>query len=103
MALAPQLHPAHRFRAAEVIAVAVPTQPPSLAGGLAGLPTGGLGTVPLTIRSPWIRKKKLIATAAFAAVLRAAHRDPNLRRTTREENEKEDRKEDPNPKKEEEL
>src|SRR6266487_2787992 len=78
MALTPQLHPAHRLRAAEIITVAVLAEPPSLTGRLAGVPTGGLGTIPLAIVGPRVRKKKLIATAAFAS----AHREPNLRRTS---------------------
>src|SRR5438093_7782330 len=81
MALAPGLHTTHGLRTAEVIAVAILAQPSSLAGGLAGLPTSGFGTIPLTIGGLRIRNKKLIATAAFASLLRMAHREPNLRRT----------------------
>jgi len=78
MALTPQLYAAHRLRAAEIIAVAVLAEPTSLTGRLAGVSAGGLGTIPLAIIGPRVRNKKLIATAAFASVLRAAHREPNL-------------------------
>src|SRR6266571_1139230 len=102
MALTPQLHPAHRLRATEVIAVAVFAEPPSLTGSLAGLPTGEPGTIPLPIGGSRVRNKKLIATAAFSSALRAAHCQPNVRRTNLRRNEKEDRQEEPNSKKEEE-
>jgi len=55
MALAPLLHATNRRLAAEVIAVAILAQPSPLAGSLAGLSAGGLGTIPLTILRPWIR------------------------------------------------
>jgi hypothetical protein len=55
MALAPLLHTANRLPPAEVIAVAILAQPPPLAGSLARLSAGGLGTIPLTILRPWIR------------------------------------------------
>jgi len=57
MALSPGPHPAHRRLAAEVIAIAILAQPPPLAGGLAGLPAGGLETIPLPIHRPGIRNK----------------------------------------------
>jgi hypothetical protein len=103
MTLAPPLHPADRRRATEVIAVAIPAQPPALAGGFAGLPTGGLGTIPLTVAGPWIRNKELIATATFTSARRALHRAPNLRRTCRRRKRKRRPRRKPKPKKEEEL
>jgi len=80
MELSPVLHPFHGARSAEVIAIAVFAEPSALAGELAGLLTFRGRTVPLVIGSPWIRKKKTAAMAAFTPGWRAAHVEPNLRR-----------------------
>jgi hypothetical protein len=61
-----------------MIPVAVLAPPTLLAGELAGLPTTGLGTIPLTILGSRIRKEERAATSALAsASKRAAHRAPN--------------------------
>ena len=74
MTLAPALDAANLIRSAEVVAVAIFTHPPPLAGRLTGVPTSRLGTVALAIFSPRIGMEELAATAAFAAGQRAAHR-----------------------------
>jgi hypothetical protein len=81
MALAPQLDAPDLVGSAKIVAVTGFAQPPSLAGGLAGLATRGLGTIPLAIVGAWIRKEKLSATTAFTSHLRAAHREPDLEAT----------------------
>jgi hypothetical protein len=78
MALAPKLDAANLIGSSKVIAVASLAQPPSLAGGLAGLLASGLGAIALTVCGPWIGEKELRATTAFASALRAAHREPDL-------------------------
>ena len=78
MALAPALDAADLVRSAEVVAVAILAQPPSLGGGLTGLPASGLATVVLAICGPRIRNEKLRATVAFASGLRLAHRELHL-------------------------
>jgi hypothetical protein len=103
MTLAPGLHPAHRFRPTEVIAVAVLPQPPMLAGGLAGLLTTRLGTISLPVGCPRIGKKKLGATKAFTPGLRAAHEEPTLRGTQRRRKRKRTQPRRSSPKKEEEI
>ena len=47
MALAPELDAAHLIGTAEVVPVGGFAQPAPLTGGLAGLPTIGLGTIVL--------------------------------------------------------
>jgi hypothetical protein len=103
MAFAPQLHPAHGLRSPEVIAVAVFTQPPVLAGCLACLLATRLGTIPLSVGGPRIRNKKLAATAAFTPGLRAAHGEPNLRRIRRRRKQKRRSPRKSRPKKEEQI
>jgi hypothetical protein len=103
MTPAPGLHTLHRLWTAEVIAIAVLAQPSALAGGLAGLPTGGLETIALPIGSSRIWDKQLITTAAFASVQRAAHRAPNLRGTRGRRKRKRRSGTRANPKKEEDL
>jgi hypothetical protein len=79
MALAPELDAAHLVGTAEVVAVAGLAQPAPLTGGLAGLPTSGLGTIVLAGLVTRIGNEKLGATAAFASGLLAAHREPQLK------------------------
>jgi hypothetical protein len=79
MSLAPSLHTAHSRRTAEVVAIAVLAQPPTLAGGLTGLATGRLGTILLPVNGAGIGKEKLLTTAAFTSFRRTAHREPKLR------------------------
>jgi hypothetical protein len=74
MAFAPKLDTANFVRSAEVVAVAILTEPPSLAGCLTGLSARGLRTVALAIFGPWIGNEKLGATTAFTSRLRAGHR-----------------------------
>jgi len=76
----PGLHVLHSARSAEVIAIAVFAQPSALTGDLAGLLAFRGRTIPLTVESPRIRKKKPAAMTAFTPGLRAAHGEPNLRR-----------------------
>jgi hypothetical protein len=80
MKLSPSLHALHSSWPAEVIAIAVLTQPAALAGQLAGMLASGLRTVSLTICRARIRKKKQVAMTAFSSSWRAAHDEPNLRR-----------------------
>src|SRR2546427_12442833 len=75
MALAPRQDAADFIRSAEVVAIPVLAEPPSLAGCLAGLPTPGLGTIPLPILSAPIGDEELRATTAFASGLREGHRE----------------------------
>jgi len=79
MALAPELDAEHLVGTAEVIAVGGFAQPAPLTGGLAGLPTSGLGTIVLAGLVTRIGNEKLGATAAFASGLLAAHREPLLK------------------------
>jgi hypothetical protein len=79
MALAPKFDAEDLVGSAEVVAVAGLAQPPPLAGGLAGQPTSGLGTIVLAGFVAWIGNEKLGATAAFASGLLAAHREPQLK------------------------
>ena len=81
MPLAPQLHAPDLLSSAEVVSVAGFTQPPPLAGHLAGLAAGRLGTVVLAIGRACIGKKQLTATTTFASGWRAAHRAPELAAT----------------------
>jgi len=101
MALAPQLDTADLVSSAEVVAVAVLAQPPSLTGFLTLLPASELGTVALAIFGPRIGNEQLGAAAAFASGLCAAHREPypGARRTGRKPKRRTGRKR--NPKKEE--
>jgi len=79
MAFAPDLDTAHFVRSAEVVAVAILAEPPSLAGCLTGVSAGGLGTMALAIFGPWIGNEKLAATTAFASGLgAAAHGGPHF-------------------------
>jgi len=103
MALAPQLHAADLLRPAVVVAVAILAQPPSLAGCLTGLPTRGLGTIPLPILGAPIREEELRATTAFASGPREAHREPHLEAPRSRRKRKKKNRRRPNPKKEEEL
>jgi len=80
MELSPGLHPLHGAGSAEVIAVTVFAEPAALAGELAGLLTFPTRTIPLAIRSAWIRKKKSAAMTALSPGCRAAHDEPKLRR-----------------------
>jgi hypothetical protein len=77
MTLAPEFHPQDLVGTAKVVAVAGLAQPASLTGGLAGLPTRGLGTVVLAGLVTRIGEEKLGATAAFASGLLKAHREPH--------------------------
>src|SRR5438132_12487145 len=103
MALAPELDTADLVSSAEVVAVAVLAQPPSLADRLTGLPASELRTIALAIFSPRVGNEQLGATAAFASGLCAAHREPHpdARRTGRKPKRRTGRKR--NPKKEEKL
>src|SRR5688572_32465100 len=76
MVLAPPLDAADRLSTAEVVAIAILTQPPSLAECLAGLSARGVGTVVLAVCGPRVGTKKLGAIAAFMSDLRTAHREP---------------------------
>src|SRR5437016_14480510 len=79
MALAPELDAAHLVGTAEIVAIGSFAQPAPLTGGLAGLPTSGLGTIVLAGLATRIGKEKLGATVAFASGLLAAHREPHLK------------------------
>jgi len=79
MALAPELDAAHLIGTAEVVPVGGFAQPAPLTGGLAGLPTSGLGTIVLAALVTRIGNEKLGATVAFASGLLAAHREPHLK------------------------
>jgi len=103
MAFAPGLHPAHRFRPPEVITVAVLAQPPVLAGCLARLPATRVGTKSLSVGSPRIGNKKLAATTAFTPGSKAAHDEPNRRRTRQPRKRKRRPPRRSGPKKEEEI
>ena len=103
MALAPELDAADLVRSAEVIAVAVLAQPPSLGGSLADLSASGSGTVVLPIGGARIGNEELRATTAFASGLRAAHREPDLEATQAGRKRKRRATRTRNRKKEEEL
>jgi hypothetical protein len=101
MAFAPDLDTANFVRSAEVVAVAILAEPPSMAGCLAGLSARGLGTVALAIFGPGIGNEKLGATTAFASGLRAAHREPHPRERRTGRKSKRRAEEDQKAKKEE--
>jgi hypothetical protein len=103
MELAPGLHPLHGARATEVIAIAVFAEPAALTGALAGLLTFRVGTIPLPISGPRIRKKKPMAMTAFTPGGSAAHGAPNLRRIQKKRRRKRTQRRRRSPKKEEEL
>ena len=75
MVAPPLLDPLHLGGAPEGVAVAVPAQPASLAGGLAGLSAGRFEAVLLPIDGAPVGNEKLAATAALASAWRADHRE----------------------------
>jgi hypothetical protein len=77
MTLAPEFHTQDLVGAAKVVAVVGFAQPAALTGGLAGLPTSGLGTIVLASLVTRIGNEKLGATAAFASALCSAHCEPH--------------------------
>lgn len=67
MGASPRLDAGDLIGAAEDVAIAVLAEPPTLAGGLAGLTTIRRGAVALAIRGTRIREEELTATKALAA------------------------------------
>ncbi len=75
MGAPPLLDPFDLGGAPEAVAVAVPAQPSSLTGGLAGLSAGQFKAVLLAIDGAPVGNEELPATTALASTCRAAHRE----------------------------